>query len=59
MSSKIDLASLELVKTSSEWLGQAQPEPIFMVPPFHEFLTDMMEKDKKGFFRLGVSHLNE
>lgn len=58
MSSKIDLASLELVKTSSEWLGQAQPEPIFMVPPFHEFLTDMMEKDKKGFFRLGVSHLD-
>lgn len=58
MSSKIDLASLELVKTGSEWLGQAQPEPIFMVNLFHEFMSEMMEKDKKGFFRLGVSHVD-
>lgn len=56
--SKIDLASLELLKTDSSWLGQANSEPIIMVSPFHEFLTDMMGKDKKGFFRLGVSHVD-
>jgi hypothetical protein len=59
MSAKIDLASLELIKTNSDWLGQAKPEPIFMVSPFHEFMSDLMKRDKKGFFRLGVSHIRE
>lgn len=58
MSSKIDLTSLELVKTDSGWLGQARPEPIFMVNSFHDFISDLMQKDKKGFFRLGVSHID-
>jgi len=58
MSTKIDLASLELIKTNSDWLGQAKPEPIFMVSPFHEFMSDLMKKDIKGFCRLGVSHID-
>jgi hypothetical protein len=58
MSTKIDLASLELVKADSDWIFQASPEPVFVVRPFRDVLNKMMVNDTIGFLRLGVSHID-
>lgn len=57
MSKKIDLTALELISVNSDWLKQVKPESLYMVPAFDEFMDDLKQEDKKGFYRLFVSHV--
>jgi len=59
MNKKIDLKSLDLLKTDRSWMDQALPDRLDSIERFYEFLTDMMRNDQEGWRRLFHSHIDE
>lgn len=59
MNKKLDLKSLDLLKTDSSWIRQALPDRLDMIDRFDNFLSEMMRDDLKGWYRLFRSHIDE
>jgi len=56
MTDHIDLKNLEQLRVDRSWLDTARTDPLYMVDMFHEFICEMMDTDRDGYYRLGVSH---
>jgi hypothetical protein len=53
---KIDLKSVTLSKFDADWYKSLNSDPIFMISPFHEFISELMGKDLDGYHRLYRPH---